>query len=309
MVRDGKRHNPSRQLHFIPKVLLKNFQNDGGKLWCSSQGNIFRVNWKKVFRQRDLYAKRDIVPGPGGSVNAETWPSVERSYEHEDTLTNIENAAEEAIKRIILQARRGNRPQLSRTLDVAWKSFVMALARRTPESQNRLPGYQSFDQVYYEAARHVAHEQDYPLPDMATLYQEAGVPKLKDIAESNSRAAFAAGEDPHMRRETARFCRETGLRVVVIPIPGQSFAIGSHGLTIISPSYERDFVAASWIPVAHDVAVGVTRSPQEEALIRLSPQNSGHQVVAAINRSTARMSSTMAGRSESLIRSLAKYQS
>ena len=67
-----------------------------------------------------------------------------------------------------------------------------------------------------------------------------------------------------------------------------------------------DLGAISWLPIAHDIAIGATAFPDREFLTILGSDNDGEQIISAFNRATAERSRTIAGRSEALVRCLAQ---
>ena len=221
----------------------------------------------------------------------------------EKTLSQIESDAAPAIRRIIEQARRNQRPQLSPEDSNHWKRFMLAIPRRTPESRDRVKPDKSIDDIFYEAAKKVAKKENYmDLPDKGSLLSDSRISKLRDTIESNVDAKFATGEHPHTREDVDRFCRETGLSVVVIGMPNRSFVIGSHGLAIVQSSYKNDPAQGSWLPIAHDVAITPTSIPDKEYFYRLGRDSD--LIIKRINRASATQSRKIAGRSKYLISSL-----
>ena len=285
--------NLSRRHHYIPKMLLKNFCDDG-RIWVGDRitKQIYPSTPRREFVEKDLYM-RSTIDGP---------KSHKKSDEHEKTLSQIESDAAFAIRRIIERARCNQCPQLIPEDSNHWKRFMLAIARRTPESRARVMP-ESFDDIFYEAAKKVAEKDSYMgLPDKDSFYSDPHISKLKDIIKSNNDAMFAAGDHPFGREEVERFCRETGLSVVVIGMPNRSFVIGSHGLAIVQSSYKNDPAEGSWLPIAHDVAVKPTFSPNKESLYRLGRDSD--LIIKRINRASATQSRKIAGRSKDLISSL-----
>ena len=155
----------------------------------------------------------------------------------------------------------------------------------------------------YEATKKVAKKESYMgLPDKNSLLSDPHISKFRDTIESNVGAKFAAGDHPHEREEVERFCRETGLCVVVIGMRNRSFVIGSHGLAIVQSRYKNDPAMGSWLPIAHDVAVAYTPFPDKEFLRRLDRDSD--LIIKRINRASATQSRKIAGRSKDLICSL-----
>ena len=297
--------NTPKRHHYNPELLLNNFCDADGYIWVSRDNRIFRTTPKNVFVEGNLYTKSEFPAAQkNGSARESFFESIQKSYEYEECLSKIESDAAPAIRQIIEQARRGKSPQLSTELEEAWKRFAIAMARRTPESQARVSVSGADDDVFYQASKAVADLRGFPLPSKEDLYQDPQVVRLKKMVMSNVNAGLAAGDDPHIEIETQRFIAETGLCVAIIRIPGRSFIIGSHGLTLIGRHLWGRLEAASWLPIASDVSVGITAFPNSERIILLDRRRGGDQKINLINRATATRSKTIAGPGESLVRSL-----
>ena len=119
--------NRPRRHHFVPEMLIRNFGDDEGFLWVGDRkrGNCYRAKPKNVFVEGNLYSNYDYIHGTN-------------SYEYEHTLSRIESNAKAAISGVIEQVRGGRNPQLESELNRNLMEFVIALARRTPESQERV---------------------------------------------------------------------------------------------------------------------------------------------------------------------------
>lgn len=294
--------NLSRRHHYIPKMLLKNFC-DNGSLWVGDRTNeqIYRCTPENVFVIKDLYMRSSIDVSKSYNEK-ESLRDITMSDEYEKTLSQVESDAAPAIQRIIEQARCNQCPQLIPEDRNHWKRFMLAIARRTPESRARVMP-ESFDDIFYEAAKKVAEKDSYMgLPNKDSFYSDPHISKLKDIIKSNNDAMFAAGDHPFGREEVERFCRERGLYAVVIGMPNRSFVIGSHGLAIVQSSYKNDPAQGSWLPIAHDVAITPTSIPDKEYFYRLD--RNSDLIIKRINRASAAQSRIIAGRSKALIRSL-----
>ena len=279
--------NRPKRHHYIPEMLLKNFYDDSGFLWVGDQKRCkcYQANPTNVFVKSNLYVKHD-------------YSQATDSYEYEDSLSKIESKAEPAISSLVEQARCGRHPRLNPELNDHFKKFVIALARRTPESQERVASAKDRD-VFYEVSKARADELNYDLPDSEILYQDPRIRKLKQRIESNANARFAAGDRPNEKNEAERFSREAGWGVARICLPKRNFIIGSHGLTIV----ERDgSIKGSWLPIAYDIAVTFTASPDRGFILDLDRNK--ESIIKTINRATAAQSNIIAGRSEALIRSL-----
>ena len=302
-----KTNNPKRQ-HYYPVMLLKNFSNERGRIWVGDGTNVYVSKPEDVFVQGHLYTKLDFSNAQGNVDCGAFIESVPKSYEFEERLGEIEDAAAPAIRQIIELARLGDPPRLTTEMLDACKHFIIAMARRTPESQARLASSLDVD-AFYEAAKLAADQDNFPLPDKESLYRNPDMVQLKYGMMKNTNARFAAGAHPLLEIDTQDFLEETGLCIAVIRIPGRSFIAGSHGLTIIDDSIKGKFLPAlSWLPVAPDIAIGITNQPSKLPLFVLDGLLAHDPLIAAINLSTTTGSSRIAGSSEKLVRSLMHAQ-
>ena len=282
--------NRPKRNHYIPQMMLRNFCDDDDFLWIGDKirEKVYRTSPTNVFVRGKLYVKQD-------------YSEANESYEYERMLAKIEGNAEPAISSIIEQVRCGRNPHLDPNLNMHFKEFVIALARRTPESQERVfsGSGMSFEEVVDSVSKELLTQAGYDMPEQDWFDRDPGVLELKRTLKSNHRANFAAGDHQILQEETERFSRETGWGVALILLPKRSFVIGSHGLTIIPGGGS---IGGSWLPIAHDVAVQITAFPERGFRLHLDRKN--ESVIKSINRETAAQSDIIAGRSEALVRSL-----
>ena len=297
---DPKRH------HYIPEMLLRNFCNAQGLLWVNSGEKIFKITPKNIFVEGHLYTKSDFSASPKGAQYEDFLNAVNRTFEYEKQLSDIEASAKPSIEKIIEQARQGLPPQLSGDEQESWNRFIIATARRTPESQDRVSSSRNRIDPFYEAVSKVASINNYSLPSKDVLYKDPRVLQLREMVMSNSDAKFAAEDDPRLRAETARFSRDMGLCVFIIRIPERSFVIGSHGLTIVDPEVMGNKSTISFLPIAHDIAVNPTVFPHTESLVFLDPDGDGERMISTINRAATAGSKIIAGLSEDVVRHLSE---
>ena len=123
-------------------------------------------------------------------------------------------------------------------------------------------------------------------------------------SQHNSNARFSAGSHPILQEDEDNFARTAGLKVAVIASPGKSFVVGSRGLAIVKNSDLESWIQGDWLPVAHDVAIAPTDSPDIESIVRLDNDEKGVRRIDAINEATAARSWEIAGRSKELVESL-----
>lgn len=283
--------NHPRRNHYIPQMLLNHFCDDGGLLWVADQerGKCYQTNPKNVFVKNNLYVNRDYAQATD-------------SYEYEDMLSKIESKAEPAMSSFIEQVRCGRHPRLDPELDDHLKKFVIAMARRTPESQERVFSESDIDyeEVFDGVVVNVLRQGGLKIPEKDWFERDPDFLKLKQVAKSNHRAKFAAGDHPILRQDAEQFSRKSGWGIARICMPRRSFVIGSNGLAIV----ERDGLEGSWLPITYDIAIELTAFPYRGFMLNLDRNK--ESLIKTINRATATQSSIIAGRSETLVRSLMK---
>ena len=298
--------NRPKRHHYIPQMLLKNFLDDSGRLWVYDKirRKIYRTIPKNVFVEKDLYTTYSFDHVEENIGYEEFLDNIEKNYEYETRILGeeLESKAAPIILRIIEQARCKQCPQLSPEQAVICKRFVLAMARRTPESQERVSSGKYSHDTFYEIVKTRADELNYDLPDKVTFYQDPRILKIENLIKSNVNAKFAVGDNPNERNQAEQFLSKTGLCVAAIHNPRRSFVIGSHGLAIVQSSYKNDPAQGAWLPIAHDVAVAPTAFRDREFLLPLDRDSDS--IIEKINRASAAQSRIIAGRSKALICSL-----
>ena len=289
--RHMKPNRPKGQ-HYIPKMLLKHFCNGDGELWVGDKetGRVWRTRPCNVFKIRHLYTRHAFGEAAGAPASED--------FRHEESLGRLESTVTPIIEGAIAQVRDRRCPLLSAEEDSALKEFMLAIARRTPESQKRLVAAQDFKDIYYQAAGTIAERQGYPLPEKKELYEDIEVLRHVDQFKRNVFARFAAGEDKRMEEQIDKLCSETGLAFVFGAMPDQEFVIGSHGIGILEP----DQGAQGFLPLAHDVCVLL--SPYPDRVILHTLKSEDDWLVEKMNNATVTASRQIAGRTEGLVRSL-----
>lgn len=282
--------NPIRQ-HFIPVLLLKNFVDADGFLWHGDVDNTICTQPKNVFVKKHLYTKHDFINDHEHSYGKIPLLSVEKDYVYENWLSLIEDKAKPSIDQVLEQVRHGKHPKLSLRHLNGLKKFIITQAIRTPEAQTRVFAAQGIEDLSSFVFNRIPNH-----PRLTT--------KIKSLLLQNSLARLSSGAYPPLEQDILEYMKRVCLRYAVIRIPEQSFVIGSHGITIIDPYYGQILGADSWLPIAPDVAVGLTDSLHGEALLTLDRENNGEDVVAAINAATVHLSERIVGSSEALVRSL-----
>ena len=283
--------NRPKATHYIPRFLLANFVDHRGFLCIFNKrtGKFYKKTPENAFFENHLTRMYDFESG-------------EYSYEAERILSDIESQAAPVVCKIINRVRKGRGPGLSSIEREHWNLFYHSMCRRNPEfAEEMLKHDEQFDDVFYRACEHILQQQGMDVPGRERIDSELS--EAKNRMKKNNKTRFASGDHEFLQADAERFAREAGLRIVVIQQqPRRSYVIGSHSVANVPRSHDRDRDYGAWLPIAHDVIVTPTSSPEVE-LVSLVDRNHD-DFIRRINAASFRQSRFVAGRSESLLRSL-----
>ena len=170
--------------HFIPRMLLKSFCDDSGRL---SYGDSKTPQGRYV-STRDAFVKKEMY--------------TRYSYEGKDprcvlriTVSLIERGVEPIFGNIIFAVRSESTPNLRPSDILSVKKFCFSLARRTPESQSRVAAV-SRDDAFFQASQSLPdYGANVGMPDKESLLAIEGVARLAKKVLHHVDAKFAAGDD------------------------------------------------------------------------------------------------------------------
>ena len=273
-------------------MLLKRFCDDDGWLWMGGEdlNDVYRRKPKNVLVENHAYTRYNYDGTPP-------------SAEFEEVFSRLETIAGPVVERIVNCARSLECPVLSAEEQAILLRFVIALARRTPDSRQRASLGISDDELYNIVQGFVEEGGYEGWPDKDVFFGKEELRKLTTLLRHNAEAKFAAGVDPRIAENEREFIAGIGVRFAVIRRPDKSFVIGSHGITICDRSVSRD-LAGTVLPLAHDVLVHLTPWPDRTGLLVLGRNRGSADLIDNINRATASLSGTVAGRSQALVWSL-----
>ena len=230
--------------HYVPQMLLKHFCDTDGLLWVVRKGQDqpFPTKPRKVFAEKDLNTKHTPVANP----DRPGW-TFHRDRSSEHILAQIEGAAADPIRQVITNARKRRLPQLGPDPQDALKRFFFAMARRTPESQERVrtPEDEARHELYVRLSRK-AESEGVTLPSEDDFYATPVFRELIDRLFRNADASMAAGTIPSIRRFEDRFFKTRALAVLVITQRRRSFIVGSHGIAIVPGDAPRQLASNSF---------------------------------------------------------------
>ena len=278
--------------HYIPKFLLRNFVDHSGFLCILDKktGKLYKNTPENAFFENHLTRMYDFESG-------------EYSYEAEKMLSDIESQAAPVVCKIINCARERQNPSLSSIERRYWSLFYQSMCRRNPEfAEEMLRHDERFDDVFYMACERLLRQHGMKVPNREHLDLNPMLSEAKNHMKKNNKSRFASGDHELLQADAERFARETGLLIAVIQQPRRSFVIGSHSVANVSRVHNGDRTYGSWLPIAYDVIVTSTSSPETERMLLIDSNQD--YFITKINTASFRQSRFVAGRSESLIHSL-----
>ena len=266
--------------HYIPKWLLRNFLDSGGKIYgfvkSNPSGGVFPATPNDLMVQGNLYA----LTRPSGSVTQEI----------EEWLSGHDARSKLVTTKIIDAARNNMQPRLTPEEKTFFLQFYLLIWRRTPDAEAKnLPGpdIDAFVDSW-------AEEHDLDADEKEAARQRLHDPDNQKIMTHNAQA-MASVHPPSA--EVIELFESRGLKVARISRPNKSFVIGSYPVARVNHHRE----AHIWLPIAHDVAVTPFGPPESIALVELAKDRD----IRAINEASFRQSSIVAARSKQLLHSLA----
>lgn len=244
----------SKRHHFVPRWLLKEFCV-GNKLWVGTKGNCEPEERTPdgTFQRRNLNTRVEYLKAIDGTNTRRL------SDEHENILGKLDNEAAKKLPELLAWARgRGmSLPVLPFESQLLWKTVILAQARRSPESQDRVGWLVDIKSAFLDVTYERAEELGQPMPPRDELLSDEGVGQLFRELERNIRARFAAADDPQTASDGDAYVAKFGLAVGLVPSPTTELAIGSHGLTLVPTRNGHQ----SWLPLAPDVAICLFGEP------------------------------------------------
>lgn len=277
--------NIPKSNHYIPKMLLKGFTDDNGKLYfCRlrfSRRVVKKSAPKNLFVKNHYYNRSDEHGNKDASV--------------EKSLADLEGKVAPVVEKIINTARAGKLPELASSERETLNRFIYRLWIGTPDAPN-------------------------PVVDNSKEFLQKGIGELGLLTPEGRRKIDILMKDPQKLKRFQHNVRVGGvqnalasrddeflqslrgkkLSIWKICNPKKSFVIGSDPIIMLIPegSDLSDSMAEVWFPLAYDVAM--VYGPFPEGLYEIPDS-----LIQTINEIISERSSTIAGRSDKLIELLA----
>ena len=269
--------------HFIPQLILRNFVDEDGYLYCYSRqgGRIFKSAPGNVFFEKHLYAQYDEQGRENASVETEISES-------------IDGPVAPVLNKIVKSARNGTLPGLTESEKKTWDEFFCCQLRRVPAARQSLLDSEIVSEVLNEFERgirplSIAEREEYNDPEMR-----------KELTHNAWTRIIAEGEG-----ELMDVIQNKGLAIGVIEGSRKSFIIGDNPTIRIAPhghTHLRDPKVELLFPIAHDIIVTPGYRAGSEGLTSLADS----VWIRKVNEFIFRRSQVIAGRSRKLVASLSR---
>lgn len=271
--------NEPERNHYIPQMLLREFTNKNGKLYCfrkDSPGGVFESNPKNAFVKKNLYTQQDAHGNKDFSV--------------EKDFAKLEGQTGPIIKKIIGAARLGKPPCLTDSEKEIWDVFFCSQWIRVPKWHKDLQQSSLFSD-----AKTIFERDIRPLTDAE--HKKFSRPEEQHRQVHNAWVTAVASS---LDLEAFKILQTKGILIGVVRNPQRSFIIGDYPI-LRGPLHLSNPKAEALLPISYDVIVTPTFSRGEEKLVEVKEMDH----IRFINKGIFEQSDMVAGRSRELIESLA----
>ncbi len=264
-----------RKNHFVPRMLLKNFTDEDGKLYFFDKR--FKQKQVRETTPKDLYWERDLYVLRGADGNMDDSA--------EDLFAEREREVAPVFNKIIAAVRKREEPVLSMHEGNILDRYIYFQWERVLDVHKHLLDH---------TLKGDPEIQNLPPEELSEFRKRINVESLTlNVTETGDRIL-----------SYMRYLRSKGLAFVLIPSDRKkkSFVIGSNPIVRVFPDHSegepKPFIAL-WLPLAYDVAVAYGGGPG--GLTEFSRDSE----LRRFNEEVFKQSQGIAGRSRSLIASLA----
>lgn len=271
--KDFAMDNKKRRNHSVPKMLLKNFTDEEGKLYFFDrrfkEKRILKTTPDALYRERDLYVVRDEHGNMDDSA--------------EDLFAEFEREAAPVFDKIITAVRDGKEPVLNSSERATLDRYIYFQWARVPDTAGPI--------------------LDHTLSRLSLEDPEIGDLSSRELAEFGKgvNVESLVGDITEPRERILSYLLSKSLAFVLIRRKNKSFVIGSNPVLQVFPERsgnEPKPFLAMWFPIAYDVAVAYGEG--EGGLMEFTKDRE----LRRFNEDVFRQSQAIAGRSDKLIASL-----
>jgi len=277
--------NEPKRHHTVPLLILKNFTNERGMLWCFNKDirQCFEASPENVFVVKHFYS----VVHTDGSRDAFAEKKMGKGIEAEVTP---------AISKVIDGTRAGRVLDISSEERYALTRFLRIQNARTKAAADIM----SFDELF-ELTILAAEKQGYNVTEEER--EQLKDRAIRDQIMKNSWVKHLS-DDHFDDEESMDILMRKSIGVMFINKPYESFVIGDYpvirGANQDGSGRLEDIGVKEILPVAHDVIMYWGRESDCPERVVVSDSNT----IRTINEIILRQSTTIAGRFEDTVKSL-----
>ena len=274
----------ARRHHYMPQMLLRRFTDEKGKLFVFDKkhpsNGVRESTPNTLFVERDLYTQTDHAGNQDVAV--------------EDEHATLESRVFPVIDKLVHAGRSLTKPSLTPEERACWDGFSFRLWSRTPDVRRDVMDEPS---EYFRGLPEYLENRG-PL----TAEQRAHItdPAWQRRILQNAWAQMTV----HDGYSVLHTLNSKGIVIASIKRRNKAFVIGNRPIVRIRWSGDSAFVDATvggWLPVSHDVAVKPGGPRDRETVVPIAVDD-----IRGINEAILANSDTIAGRSPTLIASLAR---
>lgn len=275
----------SKRHHYVPQFILRNFTKQKKKFYCydRERGRIFETTPKRVCVENNL--NTDIRNG---------------SDRLESDLSGIESRASDLARRILKMVREQRKLELSSEERKTWAEFTWVQFNRHPDVRDELRNRNSNINTLREIEREMGRPA-WPHEVREFCDQE----KNREVSDATFRDTVMTKDNkfdelywPNMK--------DKSIGAIVLEDGAGEFVIGSQPLIVVPSDSGETGVAFPGVkllyPISYDVVVGYDL-PKGKGKVQVF---SSYDQVPNWNELSLRQSEMIMGRSEAIVRTLAK---
>lgn len=270
----------SQRHHIIPKFLLNNFTDENGNLYFYNGKDVVNTSIKDGFIRKNFYAQR----GQDGH----------RNFDAETKLSKSESKSAPIINKIIEAGRKRNCPGLTDSERNLLDKFFVIQWMRTPIMRDTVmpdlqKGYRNILDDFEREKRPLIPSERSELTEETEMKRRIYNAHVQCV--------------PIPSEEVLQCLKIKGIGLCVITNPKKSFIIGDFPIIKITSQGSTqlsDPTVEVWLPISYDIILAYAAFYNPENLIFEDRM----ERIREINRTVAKQSNVIAGRSELLVKSL-----
>lgn len=274
--------NTSKNHHYVPQFILRNFANKSGKLYCfnKEEGKIYQSPPRRLFKQDHLNTYRS----EDGS----------ESIHLEDSLSKLESDVSRIVRKVCNNVRGGCGISLTPSEHVIWGRFLMTQIARNPK---RLESSLEKDPV----AKHMRNYEHVYGPVHPEVREHLLAPEEKKRMVQNTYIETVEENDAYSKN--APLLARKNIVALVADKKSQGFVIGNTGVIRLPEAvhYLLHPKTRLLYPISWDIILAWGYPYESEDVISMTCDE-----VRGNNEQILAQSDIVAGRTKELIESISR---